>query len=748
VTHEPRWYRSPSVLFAAGALVVIVVFQLVLGRGSSGSPSEFTLFLGRFHPLVVHLPIGVLVLVGLGEVATFFPRYRSRIDPALGLVLPVLLVVTVTAFVLGHFLGRSGGYAARALSTHQKLELLAAVSACISVALWTRQAALETPSARNVYRGSLFLTLTLLSVGAHFGGTLTHGDSYLTEYAPGPFRRLLGGKARPAASGSAKAPKPKATAEPLVYADVVAPILAKYCVDCHGTKKQKGKLRLDSLEAMLKGGEDGPAFVAGSSATSDLVKRIRLPKDDDDRMPPEGKPGPTPDELAVIAFFIDRGASRTLRVKDTLAPASGRKVLEAALAGTPKLPGAVASSSAPTREANEPPSSAPSAEPAKSAPDEAPSKSAPKTESDHAEKAPPPNEPPATKPTPTGVSTAGSPGGRAVLADKCEKCHGPSKKKGGLRVDSVALLLAGGEDGPVVVPGDPEHSELIRRVRLPVSQKEHMPPKKEPQLGEAEVSALVAWVRSLSKKSAESERATPSDVAAKADSSASSRVESASSESPESPPSPASAEPAEKSASTPPETTTAAAADTPPNEALLARVPARIAVYEEAVAPLLSKRCSKCHAGPKPAAKLRVNDYAALVEGGLSGPGIVPGKPDESFVCQRISLPPKDDDHMPPVDEPPMTADEIALVRFWVERGASASDSLPAKEFPPPALRAAAEYAGASGNKAALHAGAGCAACNVGKSSSSSRNAFALAGLALGAFFLRRARRGAPLARN
>jgi uncharacterized membrane protein len=741
VTHEPRWYRAPSVLFAAGALAVIVVFQLVLGRGSSGSPSEFTLFLGRFHPLVVHLPIGVLVLVGLAEIATFFPRYRARIDPALGLALPVLLVVTVTAFVLGHFLGRSGGFAARALSTHQKLEFLAALSACVSVALWTRQSAEETPSARNVYRGSLFLTLTLLSVGAHFGGTVTHGDSYLTEYAPGPFKRLLGGSARPAASSSAKAQKPKATAEPLVYVDVVAPIVEKYCVGCHGTKKQKGKLRLDSIQAMLKGGEDGPAFVAGSSATSDLVKRIRLPKDDDDRMPPEGKPGPTPDELAVIVFWIDRGASPTLRVKDTLAPANGRKVLEAALVGTPKVHGAVATKNLPNEETNEPPSSASSGEPAKSAPDEAPGKPAPKTAGDAAEKAPEVGEPTTTKPAPADVSASGSPSGRAVLTKRCEKCHGPSKKKGGLRVDSVAALLAGGEDGPAVVPGDPEHSELIRRVRLPVSKKEHMPPKKEPQLGDSEVSALVAWIRSLSKKSAETERATPSEVTAKAGSSESSRAGSASTESPETPSSPASAEPTETSASTPPATVAEPAADAPPDDALLAKVPARIALYEEAVAPLLSKRCSKCHAGPKPAAKLRVNDYAALVEGGLSGPGIVPGKPDESFVCQRIGLPPTDDDHMPPADEPQMTADEIALVRFWVEHGASANDSLPSKEFPPPALRAAAEYTGASGNKAALHAGAGCAACNVGKSSSPSRHGFALAGLALGAFFLRRARR-------
>src|SRR5262245_64108102 len=128
---EPVWFRSPSALAAAAALVTVVGFELVLGRGG-GQPSDFSLFLGRFHPLVVHLPIGVLVLTGLAEVLTFSPRYRPRIDPALGLALPFLLLVTVTAFVLGHFLGRAGGYAAHALALHRRLELFAALGVSLS----------------------------------------------------------------------------------------------------------------------------------------------------------------------------------------------------------------------------------------------------------------------------------------------------------------------------------------------------------------------------------------------------------------------------------------------------------------------------------------------------------------------------------------------------------------------------------------------------------------------------------------
>ena len=122
------------------------------------------------------------------------------------------------------------------------------------------------------------------------------------------------------------------------------------------------------------------------------------------------------------------------------------------------------------------------------------------------------NEPSLVKSeTPASSSTSGP----AVLADRCEKCHGSSKKKGGLRVDSLEALLAGGEKGPAVVPGDPEASEIVRRVRLPLATKGHMPPKKEPQPSDAEISVLAAWVRGLSKRAPSKSGKEPSEVTSK-----------------------------------------------------------------------------------------------------------------------------------------------------------------------------------------------------------------------------------------
>lgn len=87
----------------------------------------------------------------------------------------------------------------------------------------------------------------------------------------------------------------------------VVPILQSRCVECHGADKQKGKLRLDTLELALKGGKGGPALKAGSAAESELFKRVSLPKDDDDRMPSEGDPL-TAEQIAVLKEWLNDGA--------------------------------------------------------------------------------------------------------------------------------------------------------------------------------------------------------------------------------------------------------------------------------------------------------------------------------------------------------------------------------------------------------------------------------------------------------
>ena len=107
-------------------------------------------------------------------------------------------------------------------------------------------------------------------------------------------------------AGLLAAPTASAAAKPDFAKDIL-PILEKNCFECHGPEKQKGKLRMDSREAMLKGGENGPAIVVGKSAESENIKRIGLPRDNDDAMPPKGE-GLTKAQQDLLKAWIDSGA--------------------------------------------------------------------------------------------------------------------------------------------------------------------------------------------------------------------------------------------------------------------------------------------------------------------------------------------------------------------------------------------------------------------------------------------------------
>jgi hypothetical protein len=81
-----------------------------------------------------------------------------------------------------------------------------------------------------------------------------------------------------------------AAGETVSYAKHIQPVLADRCYSCHGPEKQKGELRLDSVEAIRKGGKNGAVLVPGDVAKSTLYSLTILPQGDDDIMPAKGDP--------------------------------------------------------------------------------------------------------------------------------------------------------------------------------------------------------------------------------------------------------------------------------------------------------------------------------------------------------------------------------------------------------------------------------------------------------------------------
>jgi mono/diheme cytochrome c family protein len=150
--------------------------------------------------------------------------------------------------------------------------------------------------------------------------------------------------AKPAAPAAAPAPAaggkldPAIAAKAVIYKDIVASIMSAKCISCHGTEKKKGKLQLHDYAAILKGGSDGATTViAKNTKDSLMIVRANLPKDDDDHMPPSDEPQLNKEEIAVLTWWIENGASETATVASVKAPADVESALAVLLAkGLPK----------------------------------------------------------------------------------------------------------------------------------------------------------------------------------------------------------------------------------------------------------------------------------------------------------------------------------------------------------------------------------------------------------------------------
>lgn len=250
--------------------------------------------------LLVHLPIGMLAALAMLEIAARIPRFKNA-NASAGFILALAAPVAVVTAVCGWLLSLGGGYDESLLAWHKWLGTATAVAAVVAAILFWR-------GKFCAYRASLFVTVALLMVAGHLGGSLTHGSDYLTRYAPGPVKKLLG------IAAVKKSPATVSTNDLRslpVFTGVIEPIFENKCLICHGAQKSKGGLRLDSFAALQKGGKDDVAIKSGDSAQSPLVQRALLPVSEDDHMPPDGKPQLTAAEIALLKWWIDAGAPET-----------------------------------------------------------------------------------------------------------------------------------------------------------------------------------------------------------------------------------------------------------------------------------------------------------------------------------------------------------------------------------------------------------------------------------------------------
>lgn len=340
---------APELLLAAADLA------------GGGGVARWAEFLGRFHLVLLHFPFGVLAALGVAECWALARRQELPVRSAVcwaGAVGSVLAAIAGWVWASNMV---EADYPDGALAAHRWLGSAVAVAACalpafvamgstrparvvalialsalalilvvyrptlpisiwsgIVVAMITPVIAFSPVAARRIaYRAALVATLVLIFAAGHFGGVLTRGEGFLSQKAPwnAPAAPAL----PPAATQPAPQPQPEqpaplavapaadAPTQKLSFTKDVWPILEKSCLKCHGAQKQKGKLRLDSREAILAGGKGGKSVEAGQPDKSPLYTRTILPAGHDDIMPSEGDPLPK-EQQEILKRWVAEGA--------------------------------------------------------------------------------------------------------------------------------------------------------------------------------------------------------------------------------------------------------------------------------------------------------------------------------------------------------------------------------------------------------------------------------------------------------
>ena len=249
--------------------------------------------MGVLHPLVIHFPIALLLLAFFLEVyglSATGKKYKASIP----LITFLGGIGAVFSALSGYFLMNQGDYEDSSVELHRNWGIALAIGSALLIGLYRFPP--KIPHIHLLGQGALSI---LVLVTGHLGGNLTHGEDFLSFDKPKKESKQIA-----------------FNQNTLVYADIIAPIFEEKCVACHGKTKQKGKLKLDQIENVLKGGKNGFYHGSEEGKMALMSHRMRLPLSDKQHMPPKGKTQLTEKEIVIIEKWLSLGASPKLLLKD------------------------------------------------------------------------------------------------------------------------------------------------------------------------------------------------------------------------------------------------------------------------------------------------------------------------------------------------------------------------------------------------------------------------------------------------
>ena len=290
------------------ALVGITVAMPFVGKEdpeliSKVIPAEkFVQITGDFHPLILHLPIGIAFLVFSSEVFGWLSF--GRFKPKTGLALFLGVITAVFACITGYVSMDLNGYQGEAWENHMWGGVIFAgvLGLAYLAKLWGARNGTHGP----IYGILLIASMGALGYGAHIGGEKIHGTDPVNDLLV-ELKLLPEEENEDEDKGEDQGKVIKAPEDRLAYADVVVPILESKCLACHGEgkdQKKKGGLLMDSWEGLLEGGEEAAALVPGDVKESFMIEVLHLPEDDDYHMPPPKKDQMEAHEIELLEWWV------------------------------------------------------------------------------------------------------------------------------------------------------------------------------------------------------------------------------------------------------------------------------------------------------------------------------------------------------------------------------------------------------------------------------------------------------------
>jgi len=263
-------------------------------------------FIAHLHPVIVHLPIGILLF---GAFLMIFQNFSStNLNTAISLAFLLGSISAIAACIAGWLLSLSGEYDAALIFKHQWTGIATAILGCLVYVL-------------KQYRKLLvILLIVLITITGHFGATITHGENYLFNTSKKTIlnkQDTIKNQPKEITSIVSNGKDSIKIVKYNIYENEIAPILKTKCYECHSSLKQKNLLRLDTEAFIKKGGKSGLILFAGDFLKSPLYTNLILPLDDDKHMPPKGKHQLSNNEINSIQKWILSGASFNDRI-DTL----------------------------------------------------------------------------------------------------------------------------------------------------------------------------------------------------------------------------------------------------------------------------------------------------------------------------------------------------------------------------------------------------------------------------------------------